>query len=118
MKVGEERKFMNKTIKFENLKVIEKANYQSLMGKFNILGNRENLDLYPEIRIYNQPKTFTSEADIISTIFSDNFLVFNIIKDEDYYNVRYQYKPFMLWIWISVIIMSIGGILSYFKKNE
>ena len=74
--------------------------------------------MYPEIRIYNQPNILTSEADIISTIYSDNFLVFNILKDDGYYNVRYQYKPLMIWIWLSVVLISIGGFLSYFKKND
>ena len=117
MKVGDERKFMNKIIKFENLKVTQESNYQSLTGEFNISDDRGNLNLKPEIRIYNQPKTLTSEADIISTIYSDNFLVFNVLKDDGYYNVRYQHKPLMIWIWLSVILIFVGGILGYFKKK-
>ena len=117
MKVGDERKFMNKIIKFENLKITQELNYQSLTGEFNISDDRGNLNLKPEIRIYNQPKTLTSEADIISTIYSDNFLVFNVLKDDGYYNVRYQYKPLMIWIWLSVILIFVGGILGYFKKK-
>ena len=118
MKVGDKREFMSKTLIFENLKVIQKSNYQSLVGEFKVSDHRDSLKFNPEIRIYNQPKTLTSEADIISTIYSDNFLVFNVLKDDGYYNVRYQYKPFMIWIWLSVILISIGGILSYFKKND
>ncbi len=76
------------------------------------------LNLNPEIRIYNQPETITSEADISTTIFSDNFLVFNILKNDGYYNVRYQIKPFMIWVWISVLLISTGGILSFFIKND
>ncbi len=117
MKVGDERKFMNKIIKFENLKITQELNYQSLTGEFNISDDRGNLNLKPEIRIYNQPKTLTSEADIISTIYSDNFLVFNVLKDDGYYNVRYQHKPLMIWIWLSVIFIFVGGILGYFKKK-
>ena len=118
MKVGEERNFLNKTIIFENLKVEEKINYQSLVGEFKIVDEKSNLSFKPEIRIYNQPQTITSEADISTSIYNDNFLVFNILKEEGYYNVRYQLKPFMLWIWLSVIIIFTGGILSLFKKNE
>jgi len=118
MKVGDEREFMHKTLIFESLEVIQSSNYQSLVGEFNLLDHSKNLKFKPEIRIYNQPKTLTSEADIISTIYSDNFLVFNVLKDEGYYNVRYQYKPLMIWVWLSVVLVSIGGILSYFKKND
>ena len=118
MKVGDEREFMNKTIKFENLKIIEKNNYKSLVANFNVSDNKGSINLSPEVRIYNQPKTLTSEADINSTIYSDNFLVFNVIKDDGYYNVRYQHKPLMLWIWFSIILISAGGILGYFKKDD
>jgi len=118
MKVGDEREFMNKIIKFENLKIIEEKNYKSLIANFNILDNKGSINLSPEVRIYNQPKTLTSEADISSTFYSDNFLVFNVIKDDDYYNVRYQFKPLMMWIWFSIILISAGGILGYFKKDD
>jgi len=118
MKVGDEREFMNKIIKFENLKIIEENNYKSLIANFNISDNKDSINLSPEVRIYNQPKTLTSEADISSTFYSDNFLVFNVIKDDGYYNVRYQYKPLMMWIWFSIILISAGGILGYFKKDD
>jgi len=118
MKVGDEREFMNKIIKFENLKIVEKNNYKSLVANFNISDNKSSINLSPEVRIYNQPITLTSEADISSTIYSDNFLVFNVIKDDGYYNVRYQFKPLMMWIWFSIILISAGGIVGYFKKND
>ena len=118
MKVGDERKFINKIIKFENLKIIEKNNYKSLIANFKISDEKSSIDLSPEVRIYNQPKTLTSEAAINSTIYSDNFIVFNVIKNDGYYNVRYQFKPLMMWIWFSIVLISVGGILSYLKKND
>ena len=117
MKVGDERKFLNKTIKFESIKVIKEQNYQSLIGEFNIKDENNSLSLKPELRIYDQPQTITSEADISSTIFSDNFLVFNVLKNDGFYNVRYQIKPFMILIWISVILIAFGGLISLKKKN-
>ena len=118
MKVGDERKFLNKIIKFQNLKIVDKNNYKSLMANFKISDEKISINLSPEVRIYNQPRTLTSEADINSTIYSDDFLVFNVIKDDGYYNVRYQFKPFMIWIWFSVILITAGGILGYLKKND
>ena len=86
-------------------------------GFRNQVQNKNFLKLTPEIRVYDQPKTITSEADITTTLFSDNFLVFNVLKNDGYYNVRYQIKPFMIWIWLSVVFISLGGILSLAKKN-
>ena len=41
----------------------------------------------------------------------------NLVQNQDYFNIRYQIKPFMIWIWISVLIISFGGLKSLFKKN-
>ena len=43
MKVGDERKFINKVIKFENLKIIEKNNYKSLMASLKYQMKKEVL---------------------------------------------------------------------------
>ena len=71
----------------------------------------------PELRIYNQPNIVTSEADIKTTLMKDKFIVINLVQNQEYFNVRYQDKPLMLWIWVSVLLLSIGGILSFFKKR-
>ncbi len=117
MKVGDERKFKNKIIKFEKIKVKNEKNFQSLIAEFKITDKETTLVLKPELRIFNQPKTITSEADIITTLYSDNFLVFNILKKDDYFNVRYQFKPLMIWIWLSVIMITLGGIISFLRSK-
>ena len=71
----------------------------------------------PELRIYNQPNIVTSEADIKTSLISDKFIVINIVKNQDYFNVRYQVKPFMLWIWMSVLLISFAGCMSLFRKE-
>ena len=71
----------------------------------------------PELRIYNQPNIVTSEADIKTSLMKDKFIVINLVQNQEYFNVRYQDKPFMLWIWASVLLLSMGGILSFLKKR-
>ena len=71
----------------------------------------------PELRIYNQPNIVTSEADIKTSLMKDKFIVINLVQNQEYFNVRYQDKPFMLWIWVSVLLLSMGGILSFFRKR-
>jgi cytochrome c-type biogenesis protein CcmF len=34
----------------------------------------------------------------------------NTVQNEEYFNIRYQVKPFMLWIWISVLLNCSRGI--------
>ena len=118
MKVGQELSFKKDQVKFLKIKIFEKENYKSVIANFEIIDEKENvISLYPEIRIYNQPNILTSEADIISSIFSDKFMVINLLKGEEIFNVRYQTKPFMIWIWISAFLISFGGILGLLKRN-
>ena len=78
---------------------------------------RSIVKLSPEIRVYNQPVIITSEADIKTTLWEDKFLVMNLVKGNEYFNIRYQVKPFMIWIWVSVLLLSLGGLMSLFKKK-
>ena len=118
MKVGEEINFKDKKIKFLSLKATEKKNFKSITGKFQIIDEKNRIKFfYPEIRIYNQPNIVTSEADIVTNIFTDNFLIFNIINDDEFFNVRYQYKPFMFLIWISTMLIAIGGMYSLYNRT-
>ena len=118
MKIGQELIYEKEQIKFLKIKTFDKENYKSVIANFEITDEKKNIIyLYPEIRIYNQPNILTSEADIISTAFFDKFIVINLLKGEEIFNVRYQTKPFMIWIWISICLISIGGVLGLFKKH-
>ena len=118
LRIGEKFNFDNGSIMLQKIETNKVDNYQSIVGFFKVEDkNKKLVSLKPELRIYDQPQTITSEADISSTIFSDNFLVFNVLKNDGFYNVRYQIKPFMIWIWISVILISFGGLISLKKKN-
>ena len=115
--VNKEAKFANKSIKFEKINILEKNNYKSIKGTFKVqdLVNN-NLFFEPEIRIYNQPNISTSEADIKTNFFTDNILIFNLLKEKEYFSVRYQYKPLMIWVWLSTIFLAFGGILGFFRR--
>ena len=118
LKVGET--FENSTTKiiFKNINQKKEKNYKSVVGNFIIQNSNGKIDnLSPELRIYNQPNIVTSEADIKTTLLSDKFLVINLVQNQDYFNVRYQVKPFMLWIWLSVLLISLGALISLFKKE-
>ena len=117
IKQGENHKFNKGTIYFEKINSSEEKNYISVKGIFRIKENNKEFVFEPELRIFNQPTTITSEADIKISLFEDKFLVMNLVKGNDYYNIRYQTKPFMIWIWLSTILMSIGGILNFFRRN-
>ena len=119
LKIGEEINFNDNKIKFENIEINDVKNYKKLTAFFTIQENSSNFLFKPEIRIYNQPVIITSEADIKTNIFMDRFLVINLIKEDyEYFNVRYQEKPLMIWIWLSVLLIIFGGLSNLLIKNE
>ena len=118
LKVGETFETSTTKIIFKNINQKKEKNYKSIVGNFSIQNSNGKIEnLSPELRIYNQPNIVTSEADIKTTLLSDKFLVINLVQNQDYFNVRYQVKPFMLWIWLSVLLISSGALISLFKKE-
>ena len=118
LKIGETFQSEKFKINFESVKQKNEQNFKAVIGKFSI----ENIDgivdiLNPELRIYNQPNIVTSEADIKTNLLTDKFITMNLVQNQDYFNIRYQIKPLMIWIWISVLLISFGGLISLFKKK-
>ena len=118
LKIGEAFKTEKFKIKFENIEQKSEQNFKVIIGTFNIENTNGNVEvLRPELRIYNQPNIVTSEADIKTNLLKDRFMTMNIVQNQDYFNIRYQIKPFMIWIWFSVLLICFGGTMSLFKTR-
>ena len=118
LKIGDTFETGKIKIKFERVDEKIAQNFKAVVGEFNV----ENIDgsidvLKPELRIYNQPNIVTSEADIKTNLLTDKFMTMNLVQNQDYFNIRYQVKPLMIWIWFSVLLISMGGLLSLFQKK-
>ena len=117
-KIGDTKQFENFSIKFQKLQQKEFKNYTAVVGKFKIkdLQKKSEQFLNPEIRIYKNPSTLTYEASIRTGLLRDYYITMSNIDRSDYYNIKFQKKPFMIWIWISVIFISVGGFLRLFQN--
>ena len=119
IKVGETKKIDNIEINFKNLKVEKRENYNVIIGNFNILDTKKKYqkNLNPEIRIYDNPQTLTFESAIKTNLQQDLYLTMSNIDGSDFYNVKFQIKPFMLWIWFAAFLTASGGLLRTFLKK-
>ena len=105
-------------INFEGIEQRDEQNFKAIIGKFVIEHNGGQTDIMqPELRIYNQPNIITSEADIKTTLYKDKFMTMNSVQNQEYFNIRYQVKPFMIWIWLSTFLISLSGLIGFFKKR-
>ncbi len=120
LKLGETKKIDNFKFILQNLDLEQFVNYKSLKGviKISDLSNNEEKILNPEIRIYDSPQTLTYEASIQTNFFRDYYLTMSNIDRSEYYNIKFQKKPLMIWIWISVVTLSLGGFLSLFRNAK
>ena len=41
----------------------------------------------------------------------------NLVSKDEHFNVRYQIKSFMIWIWISGILIAIGGMSTFLRRS-
>jgi cytochrome c-type biogenesis protein CcmF len=118
IKIGEKYSYDKSEIFFKKIEERKESNFNSIIAYFEIKDEKGKIiELNPEIRIYDQPVIITSEADIKTTLLEDKFLVMNLVKGNEYFNIRYQVKPFMIWIWISILLLSLGGSMSLFQKR-
>ncbi len=120
IKLGETKKFEDYSIQLQSLDLKNYKNYKAVIGKLevkNINSNKTNI-LNPEIRIYEKPKTLTYEAAIKTNLIKDYYLTMSNIDRSDYYNIKFQKKPLMAWIWISVIMIVIGGFVRLFNNAK
>ena len=120
LKIGETKQIDNFKFHLKDLKLVQDTNYKAVIGslKVNDLLTKEERVLKPEIRIYDNPQTLTYEASIQTNFIRDYYLTMSNIDRSDYYNIKFQKKPLMIWIWISVAILSLGGFLSLFRHAK
>ena len=120
LKIGETKQIDNFKFHLKDLKLVQDTNYKAVIGslKVNDLLTKEERVLKPEIRIYDNPQTLTYEASIQTNFIRDYYLTMSNIERSEYYNIKFQKKPLMIWIWISVAMLSLGGFLSLFRHAK
>jgi len=120
MKVGDEIKIDEFTIKFSSINKNKKDNYEEVFGNFLVSNKDEKVELSPSIRKYNQPAQITSEVSIKSNLIADYYFAINLSEfEKDKIMVRFYFKPLMFWIWFSIILIALGGFYQSLRfKNE
>ena len=118
MRIGDTKYFNEYKITLKKLDLKEFPNYKAIIGHLEIKNDRRSIIniLNPEIRIYDSPSTLTYEAAIKSNLMKDYYLTMSNIDRSEFYNIKFQKKPLMIWIWISVFTLTLGGFLRVIKN--
>jgi cytochrome c-type biogenesis protein CcmF len=100
---------------FHGVRNYDIDNYVSTRGGFSVRSESGNfqVDLFPEKRIYRVQTMPMTEAAIDAGFTRDLFIALGEPLGQDgAWAIRIYYKPFIRWIWLGAIIMSIGGLFA------
>ena len=109
----------NFEVRFEGIKNNEGPNYLNQVGIFKIYKDKKYIKtLYPERRFYNSREQVTTEAAIHSTFAGDLYIAIgekNTASNTFSWTTRIWFNPFTIWIWIGVLFLGVGGLVSLTK---
>lgn len=100
---------------FHGVRDFNVDNYVATRGGFSVRSEHGNyeVDLFPEKRIYRVQTMPMTEAAIDAGLTRDLFIALGEPLDQEgAWAVRIYYKPFIRWIWLGAIIMSLGGLFA------
>lgn len=97
--------------------VFRGPNYESVYGNFLLLDDHKYLGfLFPEKRHYFNQDFYSSKVDIVSNFIYDIQIVFG---DGNFYNgwsINLYYYPYMTFIWISCLMLTLSFLYSFYRK--
>ena len=111
MSVGDEVKFNENTIEFDNISLQKSSNFESLSAEFIFSNGDDSFELYPEKRKYFVRGEITTESDISIKPIKDIYITIGEQQSNGKWIVNMQENYFVRLIWISAIIMSLGAVL-------
>jgi len=116
IKINETINIGKYSLKLNKIEIVEKSNYQELIGNFNLYKQGKLLSsIKPGQRYYHVPKTITTEAGIYHNWLQDFYLIINKQK-ENIWSIKMYQNPLVSFIWIGALFMIISGIIGMIKK--
>ncbi len=103
---------------FDGVVQVKGPNYVAEEGRIRIFKDGEYYtELKPQKRRYFSSGQVMTEAAIDVGFWRDLYIALGEPLEDDAWAVRLHYKPFVRWIWLGAIFMSIGGLLAIADKR-
>jgi cytochrome c-type biogenesis protein CcmF len=104
-------------VKLASLNDYQGPNYQAIAAHFFLVNNGE--EIITEKRFYSVSESQMSIPGIAMNFWRDVYLALGASNAENQsFEVRLYYKPFVRWIWIGGLMMMLGGAIALFKKKR
>lgn len=104
---------------FKGLRDKDGPNYDGYIADFEITKNGTYVNtLHAEKRFYRTAKSMMTEAAIDRGVTRDLYIALGEqLDDGKSWAVRIYHKPFVRWIWLGALLMSIGGLVAISDKR-
>lgn len=103
---------------FKGTKMVPGANYLADQGELIVsIDGKEITRLHPEKRRYNVKQNMMTEADIDPGLFRDLYVALGEPLNNGAWAVRVHYKPYVRWLWLGGIMMTLGGLTTVTDKR-
>ena len=119
MAPGDKFEMAGYTYTFNGVRMTDVLTYQAARGEFFVTGEDGfQTTLKPEKRVYRVQQNPMTEAAIDAGFTRDLFVALGEqVGTDGAWAIRIYYKPFIRWIWLGSIIMSIGALLAGTDKR-
>jgi cytochrome c-type biogenesis protein CcmF len=103
---------------FVQLKKIDGPNYISAEAQFDLSKDGKNAaTLYPEKRFYQVQQMPMTIAAIDRGLTRDLYISLGQFNKDGSWDVRFQNKPLVSWIWAGSVIIALGGLLAALDRR-
>ncbi len=100
------------SFRFVGVERVSGPNYLADQGEFAVVESGRRYSLRPQKRNYLARRNVMTEAAIDPGLTRDVYLSLGEPLEDGAWAVRIQVKPFVRWIWLGGLLMSLGGVLA------
>ena len=113
MNVGDTTHLAGYTFTFRGATEHDGPNYRAAKGDLDVVASSgATFKLHPEKRVYNASGMPMTEAAINYSFTRDVYAAMGEQLEDGAWTVRVFHKPFINWLWIGGLLMTIGGALA------
>ncbi len=118
MAPGDKLSFKQYEFVFDGAKTVQGPNYESDQARLRVFKDGEYYgELFPEKRLYAARGNVMTEAAIDPGLTRDLYVALGEPLADGAWAVRIQHKPFVRWLWLGGLLMTLGGFLAAMDKR-
>ena len=118
MKAGDSIDIHQYHFVFREVSELTGPNYRGGVGTIDVTRNgKHEATLHAQKRFYNSNRAMMTEAAIDGGVTRDLYAALGEELDDGSWAVRLYYKPFVRWIWLGGILMTLGGLFCLFDPR-